>query len=355
MKKQRHCAIISMVPVRAAADLSVCVGGRNTLNQDSNAIVTLCSHICVGEGVRPLEPKEYSDLAKKLNRVKKTPKDLFAFTADDYKTALGFDADQIERITRLLDRAASLGFELARYQNMGIEIVTRADAQYPKRLKKKLSNACPPLFCYAGELSLLERDYVGYVGARSVAEEDMEFTKTVVRKTTSLGYGVVSGGARGIDIVSREEALLNGSFSVEYLSDSLLKKLKSGGVIRNIQQGRLLLMSAAKPDAGFHVGTAMMRNRYIYAQSSGTVVVRSDLNKGGTWAGACENLKHDWCPTLCWDHPYPGNQALIQKGAFPIGGHWDGKIPEREAETAVEEQFVQESLFDTGDTSKTER
>ena len=28
------------------------------MNLDSNAILTLCSHVCVGEGVRPLEPKE---------------------------------------------------------------------------------------------------------------------------------------------------------------------------------------------------------------------------------------------------------------------------------------------------------
>ena len=38
-------------------------------------------------------------------------------------------------------------------------------------------------------------------------------------------------------------------------------------------------MSVAKPDAAFHVGFAMMRNRYIYAQSEATVVVRADLTK----------------------------------------------------------------------------
>ena len=51
------------------------------MNLDSNAILTLCSHVCVGEGVRPLEPKEYSELAKKLGNIGKSPKDLFDFTA----------------------------------------------------------------------------------------------------------------------------------------------------------------------------------------------------------------------------------------------------------------------------------
>ena len=33
------------------------------MNQDANAILALCSHLCVPEGVEPLEPREYSQLA----------------------------------------------------------------------------------------------------------------------------------------------------------------------------------------------------------------------------------------------------------------------------------------------------
>lgn len=316
------------------------------MNQDSNAILTLCSHICVGEGVRPLEPKEYSELAQKLLLAEKTPKDLFNFSTDDFKSILGLNEEQIARVVRLLDRNASLSFELSNYQNMGIEAVTRSDLGYPKNLKKKLSNTCPPIFYYAGDLSLLERQYIGYVGARTVTNEDISFTIQTVRKTVSLGYGVVSGGAKGIDTISGNESLLNNGFTVEYLSDSLLKKLKKSDVVKNIQQGKLLLMSVSKPDAGFNVGMAMMRNKYIYAQSIGTVIIHSDLNKGGTWNGANENLKNNWCTTLCWDYPYPGNQELIKNGAVPISEDWDGKIPEQISKPCTEEKYVQPSFFD---------
>ena len=316
------------------------------MNLDSNAILTLCSHICVGEGVRPLEPKEYSELAQKLLLAEKTPKDLFNFSTDDFKSILGFNEEQIARVVRLLDRNASLSFELSNYQNMGIEAVTRSDLGYPKNLKKKLSNTCPPIFYYAGDLSLLERQYIGYVGARTVTNEDISFTIQTVRKTVSLGYGVVSGGAKGIDTISGNESLLNNGFTVEYLSDSLLKKLKKSDVVKNIQQRKLLLMSVSKPDAGFNVGMAMMRNKYIYAQSFGTVIIHSDLNKGGTWNGANENLKNNWCTTLCWDYPYPGNQALIKNGAAPISEDWDGKIPEQISKPCTEEKYVQPSFFD---------
>lgn len=43
------------------------------MNQDSNAILTLCSHISAGDGIFPLEPKEYSQLAATLYRAGNSP------------------------------------------------------------------------------------------------------------------------------------------------------------------------------------------------------------------------------------------------------------------------------------------
>ena len=90
----------------------------------------------------------------------------------------------------------------------------------------------------------------------------------------------------------------------------------------------------------------LMRNRYIYAQSSGTVIVRSDYNKGGTWSGAVDNLKHGWCPEFCWDQKnYPGNKALIRQGAHPIDTQWDGDVMSERYQEKKQGQ-EQMSLFD---------
>ncbi len=316
------------------------------MNQNSNAILTLCSHLCVGEDIVPLEPKEWSVLAQKLVAVKKTPADLFSFSRNDFMALLSLSPEETERVIRLIDRSASLSFEIERYQNMGIEAVTRADTTlYPQALRKKLENSCPPIFYYAGDLSLLKRNYIGYVGSRSVSSEDIEFTTRAVQRTVKRGYGVVSGGAKGIDTISGMEALSQDSFVIEYLSDSMLKKMKNRETIQKIQNGRLLMLSVTKPDAGFNVGTAMMRNKYIYAQSEATVIVRSELNKGGTWTGANENLKHNWCKPLCWNHDYPGNIALIEKGAISIPDNWDGMIPETTPKKGPAAAVEQLSLF----------
>ena len=316
------------------------------MNPNSNAILTLCSHLCVGEGIVPLEPKEYGDFAQKLLSADKKPCDLLEMSRQDIIKQLGADDNFADRIMRLVDRNASLCFELEKLSGMGIEAVTRADKEYPAALKKKLLGACPPIFYCAGDLELLNNRTVGFVGSRAVEQKDAEFTKNAVNRVVSLGYGVVSGGAKGIDTIAGTEAILRDSFSIEYVSDSMLRKLKSSDTVKRIQDGKLLMLSVVRPDAGFNVGIAMQRNRYIYAQSEATVVVRADLNKGGTWSGATENLRHSWCPTLCWDYPYPGNKALIEKGAVAIDNTWDGSISTQQTSTDAQEGFSQISLFE---------
>ena len=296
------------------------------MNRNSNAILTLCCHLSTVDGVAPLEPKEWSLLANKLMQNQIEPGDLFDFSVNDLTQNIGLNNEEAERIIRLIDRNASLSFTLGEYENMGIYALTRADVNYPSKLKKKLGASCPPIFYYAGDLGLLDHSFIGYVGSRTVNDEDIRFTQKTVEKTFANGYGVVSGGAKGIDTYSEETILSLGGIAVEYLSDSMLKKMKKSEIVRKIQSKHLLLLSVVNPDAGFNVGIAMMRNRYIYAQSEGTVVVRSEYNKGGTWAGAVENLKHEWCLEMCRNINCQGNRALIQKGAVPIDDLWDGSL-----------------------------
>jgi predicted Rossmann fold nucleotide-binding protein DprA/Smf involved in DNA uptake len=79
----------------------------------------------------------------------------------------------------------------------------------------------------------------------------------------------------------------------------------------------LVLVSPFNPEAGFDVGNAMARNKYIYCLSDAGIVVSTSKEKGGTWNGAIENLKYGWVPLWVKKHADPdsGNAALIQRGA----------------------------------------
>ncbi len=302
------------------------VRGEMEMNENAKIITTLCSYIGAEKSqINPLQPKEWGILAANLKNHGLQPADLPTLSDEDMRGKLQLSDRKIHQIHTLLDRAPSLAFEIDKLAGRGIQIITRADKEYPRILKLKLESKCPPLFYTAGNLSLCNHRGIGFSGSRKVTDDDLVFTKKMVAKVQNAGYGIVTGGAKGIDQISMQEALETGGFVICYIADSMLRKIKDKIILQGIMDGKLVLLSSSKPDAVFNVGMAMMRNKYIYAQSDGTIVVRSDKGKGGTWAGATENMKADpvWSVPLCWEKDYDGNQELIKMGCIPIDEDWD--------------------------------
>ena len=238
-----------------------------------------------------------------------------------------------DRIIDLMKRTGSIAFGKDRLEQLGIKIVTFVDDGFPRRLKEKLGKFCPPLLYVSGDMKILRHKFVGYVGSRSIDEADIVWTENRLRKNLADGFGVVTGGANGIDSVAMHYALQHGAPVVVFLPDNIKEKLRDPFVRQHIWNGNLLVISHISPFAkkmrSSFVAAAMERNKYIYALSNGTAVVRSDLNKGGTWTGAADALKHGWAQVFVWDNRnYPGNQKLIDLGAQALsaeGKRMDGK------------------------------
>lgn len=313
---------------------------------NSHAIIVMCSHLCKGADISPLEPSEWTICAEKLLRAKKQPSDILDFSDDDFSNILDLDKEQIMRYNRLRDRSASISMEYTRLESMGIFITTRADLNYPALLKKKLSKNSPPLFYYCGDIGIANDECIGFVGSRNIEQCDADFTKKIVKSCLDKEFSIVSGGARGVDSTAAETIMRHNGVAIEYVADSLSRKIKDKDVLRRVRDERLLVLSAAIPTAGFNVGMAMQRNKYIYSQSLGTVVVRSDYNKGGTWAGATENLKHNYCHTFCWNNNnYKGNMELIKLGAIPIDDDFDPDGAKKPFITEQHEKKLQQMSF----------
>jgi len=58
----------------------------------------------------------------------------------------------------------------------------------------------------------------------------------------------------------------------------------------------------------------------IYCLANFAIVVASDAEMGGTWAGATETLKNKWVPVFVLEHAKmsEGNKLLLQRGALPF-------------------------------------
>ena len=104
------------------------------------------------------------------------------------------------------------------------------------------------------------------------------------------------------------------------LADGLEKMVMNREHRNLLLEGRLTLISLYDPGAGFNVGNAMQRNKLIYALADASLVINSDVGKGGTWAGAVEQLdKLKFVPVYVrtTGEPSAGLEALRKKGALP--------------------------------------
>jgi predicted Rossmann fold nucleotide-binding protein DprA/Smf involved in DNA uptake len=131
---------------------------------------------------------------------------------------------------------------------------------------------------------------------------------------------VVSGGARGTDRLAMGAALEAGGVAFGVLADSLERTVRQPDLRQLLMDGQLVLLTPYAPTAGFSVGAAMGRNKVIYGLADFAVVVSSDYQTGGTWAGAAEALKAGWCPVFARDGAEvpKGNRELLKLGAVPL-------------------------------------
>jgi DNA processing protein len=307
-----------------------------TLSPNTQAILLVTAPLIAGNGNSSsdlLSPGEYKHLARRLREIQRQPADLLSPSAAD----LIHDCQPVvdkTRLQRLLGRGFLLSQVLERWQSRAIWVVSRADTDYPRRLKSKLREDAPALLYGCGDISLLDLGGLAVVGSREVNDTLLAYTKNVGRLAASAGKTIVSGGARGIDQAAMFGALEQGGKVIGVLADSLEKGAMNRENRNVLINGRLALISSYDPSAGFNVGNAMRRNRLIYALADASLVVNSDFNKGGTWAGATEQLdKLHMVPVYVRSNgeTSAGLEALRKKGAVP----W----PDPQDADALEEVF----------------
>ncbi|MEG0376200.1 MAG: DNA-processing protein DprA [Gordonibacter sp.] len=288
------------------------------LTEDTKVITLLCGVFGQTISEKPLSPTEYSSLAQWLLGEGLHPKDLLhGNLVSDAALGAGVDA---RRLKGLLGRGVQLGFVVEEWHRNGIWVMSRSDADYPSRLKQHLKEQAPPLLFGAGDKTLLKGGGLGVVGSRNVDQDGEAFARQVASLCARNGIIVVSGGARGVDQISMTAALEVGGYATGILADNLLKKSTSHEFRKGIADGRLMLISPYHPAARFTVGSAMGRNKLIYAMSDFGLVVSSDHNKGGTWAGAVEELKRPRSRSVfvrIGDETPLGNHKLLDVGAIP--------------------------------------
>ena len=70
------------------------------------------------------------------------------------------------RLQQLLERGFLLSQVIERWQARAIWVLSRADAEYPRRLKHRLREDAPAVLYGCGDISLLETGGLAVIGSR---------------------------------------------------------------------------------------------------------------------------------------------------------------------------------------------
>jgi len=292
------------------------------ISANTQAILLLTAPLIAGRGTLSsdlLTPGEYKRLARHLRDIQRQPADLISTAANELIEACQPIVEK-SRLERLLGRGFLLSQVIERWQSRAIWVVSRADPEYPKRIKGRLREDAPAVLYGCGDIDLLGSGGLAVVGSRHVDEALIDYTMDIGRLAARSRQKLVSGGAKGIDQAAMRGALEAGGHSCGVLADSLEKTVMNREHRNLLLDGQLVVISPYDPSAGFNVGNAMQRNKLIYALADAALVVSSDLNKGGTWSGATEQLnKLHFVPVYIRStgQSSPGLDALRAKGAKP--------------------------------------
>ncbi len=296
----------------------------HVLSPDTKAILLLCSNLGRSrlQTERHLNLREYNLLARWLRRQDLRPGDLLR-TDDEIREQLrkiqepGIDP---ERLMALLERGLPMALALERWTNQGGWVLSRFEEDYPPILKERLKSLSPPLLYGVGNKALLSKGGLAVLGSREVEEAGIIFTREIAALCGRQKIQVISGGARGVDRLAMEAALGAGGTVIGVLANNLGKAALANDCRPYLLAEKLVLLSPYDPEAHFSIGNAMGRNKLMYALSNWGLVVSASLEKGGTWAGATENLKHCWAPLFVrnQDRVPEGNRRLLELGGISL-------------------------------------
>lgn len=294
------------------------------VSENTQAILLLVAPL-VGAGrsarteIKPLTPGKYRDLAIWLRQQKCEPRDLLRSDSAAILDTLPPALDR-EHLKRLLGRGLQLGDVLSYWADRSIWVISRADDVYPQRLKQKLGYRSPALLYGCGDSSLLNQGGLAVVGSRNIDNTLLHYASSAGALAAEARSCLVSGGARGVDQAAMQGALQAGGQVIGILAHSLEKAALDRGHRQALMDHALLLCSPFDPAARFQAWQAMDRNKLIYAMADAALVVQAEVEKGGTWSGAKEQLQKLSCVpiyTRTSGPPSPGLEALRELGAHP--------------------------------------
>ncbi len=211
--------------------------------------------------------------------------------------------------------------ELEKVLNLGINILTVTDKNYPKLLKEIYSP--PPLLYYRGQLDLHADFPLAVVGSRKVSAYGKAVTLKLTEDLARHGLTIVSGLALGVDALAHQACLKAGGKTIAVLGSGLQQIYPAANrrLAEEIIASGGAVVSEFPLDCPAYKGNFPQRNRVIAGLSLGTLITAAAEKSGAliTAAFALEQNREVFAvPGSIFELGSAGPNNLIKLGARSV-------------------------------------
>ncbi|PRP93058.1 hypothetical protein ENSA5_45500 [Enhygromyxa salina] len=208
--------------------------------------------------------------------------ELIALETEELPAPLRSLAPLHARLLEAEGRVSAQAFVVDRLAQGELELVPVTHSAYPRHLLERLTpGKAPTLLSVAGDVALLREPGVAVSGSRKAGPAGLCFARAVGRALAEAGFTVVSGLARGVDSEALEGALEAGGRVIGVAPEGIFKTRAIRR--REVQDGRLTILSEFEPTARWAGWAAMRRNSTI-AGMSRALFIADCVAEGGTTA-----------------------------------------------------------------------
>jgi len=255
-------------------------------------------------------PKRFDTIKSNFKNIK----DFFTLNADEMMDLLGLKNINIKhKFYNMLEKGEKI-LKLCNYKN--IQIIIRDDPLYHPRLK---DIPYPPYLYYQKGRMDYDIKFAGIIGTRDISAEAASINEYFTKELINYNIGIVSGMARGHDLIAHKTALNESGFTAAILGCGIdfvyppehkviYDKICSKGVI----------ISEYPPGSAPLKAHFPLRNRIISGLSEAILLVQAPENSGALITAKyaqAQGRNLYVIPGNPIEDKNKGSNALILKGA----------------------------------------
>jgi DNA processing protein len=213
---------------------------------------------------------------------------------------------------------------MRRWAEAGVQLLPRASAAYPARLRALGDDAPPTLFARGDQSALAgETRSAALVGTRHPSTPAREAAFRLGMELALEGWVVVSGLASGIDAAAHHGAASGRGRALAVLGSGVLQIFppEHASLAQLLLRQGGMLLSEVNPDARASTPRLVARNRLISGLSDVVIIIETAADGGAMYAARAALAQGRALYAL--DVPASGNQALLAAGAvaLPASAH----------------------------------